>query len=138
MSKEFTGPRIVRRRSKLHGWGVFALEPINKNTRIIQYAGELIDHKESLKRETKYLKRNEIWCFTVNRRWVRDAAVGGNSARFFNHACRPNCYSGVQGQTIWIRAGRNIAAGEELTYDYHTDGDKIIECRCRQGCKRWL
>ncbi len=138
MSKEFTGPRIVRRRSKLHGWGVFALEPINKNTRIIQYAGELIDHKESLKRETKYLKRNEIWCFTVNRRWVRDAAVGGNSARFFNHACRPNCYSGVQGQTIWIRAGRNIAAGEELTYDYHTDGDKIIECRCRPGCKRWL
>ena len=65
--------RIVRRRSKLHGWGVFALEPINKNTRIVTYDGELIDHKESFKRETKYLKRGEIWCFTVNRRWVRDA-----------------------------------------------------------------
>ncbi|NOT27235.1 MAG: SET domain-containing protein-lysine N-methyltransferase [Acidobacteria bacterium] len=138
MSDEFVGPRIIRRRSKLHGWGIFALEPINKNRRIIQYAGELIDHKQSLKRETRYLKRGEIWCFTVNRRWVRDADVGGNNARFINHGCRPNCYSQIDGHTIWIRAGRNIKAGEELTYDYHTDGDKIIQCRCRPGCTRWL
>ena len=42
------------------------------------------------------------------------------------------------GRTIWIRAGRNIEAGEELTYDYYTDGDQIIECRCRPGCTRKL
>jgi hypothetical protein len=131
-------PKIVRRRSKVHGYGVFAKEPINKNTRIVQYDGELIDHKESYKRETKYLKRGEIWCFTVNRRWVRDANVGGNVARFINHACRPNCYSQIVGKTIWIRAGRNIKQGEELTYDYYTDGEKIIQCRCRPGCKRQL
>ena len=46
-------PRIVRRRSRVHGWGVFAKEPINKNTRIVSYEGELIDHRESLKRETQ-------------------------------------------------------------------------------------
>jgi SET domain-containing protein len=40
-------PRIVRKRSKLHGFGVFAAEPINKNTRIIDYAGELIRNKDS-------------------------------------------------------------------------------------------
>jgi SET domain-containing protein len=131
-------PRIARRRSKLHGWGVFALEPINKNKRIIEYAGELIDYKESLKRETKYLKRGEIWCFTVNSRWVRDANRGGNDARFINHACTPNCYSHIVGRTIWIRAARNIEAGEELTYDYHTDGEKVIPCRCRPGCKTRL
>ena len=131
-------PRIIRKRSKLHGWGVFALEDINKNTRIIDYAGELIDHKESLKRETKYLKRGEIWCFTVNRRWVRDANSGGNIARFINHACRPNCYSNVIGRTIWICAARNIKAGEELTYDYYTDGEQVIQCRCRPGCTRKL
>ena len=131
-------PGIVRRRSKLHGWGIFALEPITKNTRIIDYAGELIDHKESLKRETKYLKNGCIWCFTVNRRWVRDANVGGNLARFINHACQPNCYSHIVGRTIWIRAARNIAAGEELTYNYYTDGEKLIPCRCRPGCKNRL
>src|SRR5687768_17209822 len=131
-------PRIARRRSKLHGWGVFALEPINKNKRIIEYSGELIDYKESLKRETKYLKRGEIWCFTVNTRWVRDAHKGGNDARFINHACKPNCYSQIVGRTIWIRAGRNIKAGEELTYDYYTDGEQVIQCRCRPGCERKL
>ena len=138
MPSETRLPRVVRRRSKLHGWGVFALEPINKNTRVIDYAGELIDHKESLKRETKYLRRGEIWCFTVNRRWVRDANVGGNVARFINHSCTPNCYSHIVGQTIWIRAARNIHAGEELTYDYYTDGEKVIQCRCRPGCPRKL
>jgi SET domain-containing protein len=122
----------------LHGWGVFALDPITKNTRIIDYAGELIDHTESLKRETRYLKRGEIWCFTVNRRWVRDAHVGGNDARFINHACKPNCYSNIIDKTIWIIAGRNIEPGEELTYDYYTDGEKTIQCRCRPGCKRKL
>ena len=131
-------PRIERRRSKVHGWGVFALEPINKNKRIIDYAGELIDHKESLKRETRYLKRGEIWCFTVNRKWVRDANAGGNVARFINHACKPNCYSTVVGETIWICAARNIEAGEELNYDYFTDGEQVIQCRCRPGCTRKL
>ncbi len=54
---------------------------------------------------------------------MRDASVGGNIARFINHACKPNCYSQVIGDVVWIRAGRNIAAGEELTYDYRTDGE---------------
>lgn len=131
-------PRIVRRKSRLHGFGVFALEPINKNKRIIDYAGELIGHAESLKRETAYLERGCIWCFTVNRRWVRDANVGGNLSRFINHSCRPNCYTQIEGTTIWIRAARRIEAGEELTYDYYTDGEQIIPCRCRPGCTRML
>jgi SET domain-containing protein len=138
MPREVRLPRITRRRSKLHGWGVFAREPINKNRRIIDYAGELIDHKESLKRETTYLARGEIWCFTVNRRWVRDANVDGNIARFINHSCKPNCYSQIIGKTIWIRAARSIAAGEELTYDYYTDGERVIQCRCRPECPRKL
>ncbi len=131
-------PAITRRRSKVHGFGVFAKQRITKNTRIVPYEGELIDHKESYKRETKYLKRGEIWCFTVNRRWVRDAQVGGNIARFINHACRPNCYSQIVGKTIWIRAGRTIEPGEELTYDYYTDGERIIQCRCTPDCTRKL
>ena len=48
---------ITRRRSKLHGWGVFAEQRITKNTRIIDYAGEKISHQESLKREQRYMKK---------------------------------------------------------------------------------
>jgi SET domain-containing protein len=127
-------PRIVRRRSRLHGYGVFAAEPIAKNTRIIDYAGELIRNSDSTEREERYLRAGCIWVFRVNRRWSRDAAVGGNIARFINHACKPNCWWEVVGTTIWIRAARAIAAGEELTYDYATIGDHTIPCRCRPGC----
>jgi len=131
-------PAIVKRPSAISGSGVFAAERIPKNTRIIEYAGELISHAESRRREARYLPRKRIWCFTVNRRWVRDAAVGGNLARYINHACRPNCYVEIVGQTIWIRAARTIRAGEELTYDYATGGDAGIECVCRPGCATLL
>ena len=129
---------IQKRRSRIQGWGVFATRPINKNTRIIDYAGERITNRESLKREGRYLRAGHIWCFKLNRLYARDAAVDGNVARFINHSCRPNCYAQVIGETIWIRAARNIRRGEELTYDYSTDGAGSIPCRCRPGCKVML
>lgn len=130
-----TRPRLVRKRSHVHGTGVFAAEPINKNTRIVDYAGELVRNDESEAREERYLAEGCIWVFRVNRTWSRDAAVGGNIARFINHACRPNCWIEIAGTTIWIRASRTIHAGEELTYDYATDGEQTIACRCRPGCR---
>ena len=131
-------PKIVRKRSKLHGFGVFAAEPITKNTRIIDYAGELIRNSRSGVREARYLAQGCIWVFRVSRVWSRDAGVGGNIARFINHACKPNCWFEVVDTTIWIRASRSIRAGEELTYDYRTEGDHTIPCRCRPGCKTKL
>jgi SET domain-containing protein len=131
-------PAINRRRSKLHGFGVFAAEPINKNTRIIDYAGELVRNDACEVREERYLAEGCIWVFRINRAWSRDAAVGGNIARFINHACRPNCWFEIHGRTIWIRASRRIRAGEELTYDYSTLGERTIPCRCRPGCPNKL
>ncbi len=131
-------PKIVRKRSALHGWGVFAAEPINKNRRIIDYAGELVRNSECSEREARYLADGCIWVFRVNRRWSRDAGVGGNIARFINHSCTPNCWFQVVDTTIWIRASRNIRVGEELTYDYATVGDHTIQCRCRPDCRTWL
>jgi SET domain-containing protein len=135
-----TAPRLVRRRSSDHGYGVFAAEEITKNTRIIDYAGELIHNSKSGVREARYLKQGCIWVFRVNRAWSRDAAVGGNIARFINHSCTPNCWIEIEpkSRTIWIRASRTIFPGEELTYDYATVGDHTIQCRCRTGCTRRL
>jgi len=138
MSSPAPLPRIVRRRSRLHGFGVFAAEPISKNRRIVNYAGELVRNSECGAREARYLEEGCIWVFRVNRAWSRDAAVGGNIARLINHSCRPNCWWEVVGKTIWVRAARNIPAGEELTYDYATIGDHTIPCRCRPGCPTLL
>ena len=131
-------PRIERRRSRVHGWGVFALETIPKNKRIVDYAGERISSQVSGPREEKYLERGHIWCFKLNRAWCIDAAVGGNVARFINHSCKPNCYSQIIDGVIWIRAARTIRKGEELTYSYNTEGTAEISCRCRPGCKNRL
>jgi SET domain-containing protein len=131
-------PRVRRRRSRLHGWGVFALEDIPKNKRIIAYVGQKISHAESLRRERRYIRRGSIWCFKLNNRWVVDASVGGNDARFINHSCTPNCYTQIISGIIWVRAGRTIKAGEELTYNYYTDGEGLIQCRCRPDCTNLL
>ena len=130
---------IKRRRSKILSWGVFATAPIRKNTRIVDYAGEKISNQESLRRERRYINNGRhIWCFKLTARTVIDAGVGGNIARFVNHSCRPNCYIDIKQGVIWIRAARAIRRGEELTYDYNTDGDALIECQCRRGCQRLL
>jgi SET domain-containing protein len=138
MPKAVSFPKIQRKKSRLHGYGVFALESINKNKRIIDYAGELINNKESESREDKYLEQGCIWVFRVNRNWSRDAAVGGNVSRFINHSCKPNCYIKVVDKIIWVRAAKKIRKGQELTYDYNTEGDKVIPCQCRPGCKTKL
>jgi uncharacterized protein len=131
-------PRLVRRHSRISGWGVFAGETIEEDTRIVQYKGELITQAQAWRREQGYLRRHRIWIFTVNERWARDAAYGGNIARYINHACRPNCYSDVFRREVWILAARRIKKGEELTYDYNTEGIAGIRCLCRPGCKRVL
>ena len=119
-----TSPTHDRKAAFAHSGVGRVCDPAHsKNTRIIHYAGEKITNRESLRREKRYLKKGHIWCFKLNRLYVRDAAVGGNIARYINHACEPNCYTQVIDQTIWIRAARNIRRGEELTYDYSTDGE---------------
>ena len=129
---------IEKRRSKIQGWGVYATQTISKNTRIIDYAGEKISNQESLRREKRYIDEGHIWCFKLTNRTVIDAGVGGNDARFINHACNPNCYIHIYGGTIWIRAARNIRRGEELTYHYNTDGEGLIKCRCHSKCQHLI
>jgi SET domain-containing protein len=122
----------------LHGYGVFAAEPINKNRRIIDYAGELIRTRDVKPREVRYVEQGCLWVFRVDRVWSRDAAVGGNVARFINHSCTPNCWIEIVDKTIWVRAAKRIDAGQELTYNYSTVGAHMIKCLCRPGCSTWL
>jgi uncharacterized protein len=131
-------PRLVRRSSGISGWGVYAAQAIDEDARIVEYKGALISQAEGWRREQRYLPRKRIWIFNIDERWARDAAFGGNIARYVNHACRPNCYTDIVGRTIWILAARPIRKGEELTYDYNTEGVAGIQCLCRPRCRRIL
>src|SRR3954463_3738906 len=101
-------PHIVRRRSPISGWGVYAAQPIKKGARIVEYKGELVSQAEAVRRERRYLPRKRIWLFDINTRWARDAAFGGNIARYINHACKPNCDIDIVGHNIWVIAMRAI------------------------------
>ncbi len=111
------------RRSRVHGLGVFAVRAIPKGTRIVEYLGDRITHREADRRYENHEENdNHTFLFSVDRTLVIDAGVGGNDARFINHSCDPNCEAVEEDGRIYIEAIRNIQPGAELTYDYQLTG----------------
>ena len=111
--------RIQTRRSGVHGKGVFALADLAEGETIIEYVGEIINWKEALRRHPHDPKDpNHTFYFHIDEKHVIDAKHGGNSSRWINHACKPNCEADEVGGRVFIKALRNIEAGEELFYDY--------------------
>ena len=111
--------RLALRRSGIHGRGVFARELIPAGTRLIEYTGERITQEEG---DRRYPWDDSVpyhtLLFNVDADLLVDGGVGGNLSRFINHSCDPNCASAVEDHRIYIDAIRDIAPGEELTFDY--------------------
>ena len=130
---------IEVRDSPIHGKGVFAARRIPRGTRVIEYLGDRITHKQA---DDRYVDHdpndNHTFLFIVDRHVVIDAGVGGNGARFINHSCDGNCESIIQERRVFIESARLIEKGEELGYDYEIgrekddpdDVDEIFACRC--------
>lgn len=133
-------PDMLRlRRSRVHGRGGFALRRIRKGTRVVEYLGDRITHRQAdLRYQDKSDRDNHTFLFIVDRGVVIDGGVNGNDARFINHSCDPNCESVIDDRRVFIEAIRTIKPGEELTYDYQIgrdrndppDVDEIFACRC--------
>ena len=113
------GRRVQVRRSGVHGKGVFALQPIRAGETVIEYVGERISWKEALRRHPHDpAQPNHTFYFHIDDKHVIDANVGGNAARWINHACDTNCEADEEGGRVFIKALRDISPGEELFYDY--------------------
>ena len=104
-------------RSLIHGWGVFATEPINAGDLIIEYRGELIGNAVADRRELEY-ERAKIcdYMFRIDEHIVCDATKLGNVARYINASCSPNCYTQIitatENKRIVIYAKKDIKRGE--------------------------
>jgi uncharacterized protein len=122
---------VIVRSSSLHGAGVYATAPIKKGTRILEYTGPRIPRKDS---DGMYSDSEVTYLFTLeDKKTVID---GFGMAAFVNHSCDPNCESDQIKDSIWIIALRDIAAGEELTYDYCLwDAEPGDEAPCYCGAK---
>ena len=119
--------RLEVRPSKIHRWGVFALEPIPARRRVIEYTGEKIDNEEHERRSDD---ASLLYFFTLSDKWVVDPSVGGSGAEFINHSCDGNMDSFTYGGHIYLSSNRRIEAGEELSYNYNIQGDYDAECHC--------
>jgi hypothetical protein len=114
-----TGRRIQTRRSGVHGKGVFAVRDIAAGETLIEYKGEVISWKEALRRHPHDpAQPQHTFYFHIDDKHVIDGRVDGNASRWINHACDPNCETDEIDGRIFIKALRDIAAGEELNYDY--------------------
>lgn len=117
--------------SRIAGQGLFAEQGIRQGTKIMRYIGEKIPQPESDRR----LAAGNVYIFGLDERYALDGSTPKNTARFINHACDPNCQTEQYGNTIWIVAIRDIAAGEELTYNYGYGLDDAPPEPCHCGAK---
>lgn len=133
-------------RSAIHDWGLYALEPIERGEMVIEYVGEVIRQQVADHREKRYERQGigSSYLFRIDEEFVIDATKSGNIARFINHSCDPSCTAKiitVYGQKkIVIYAQRDIALGEEITYDYKFPlEDEKIPCLCGSIiCRKYL
>ena len=120
--------RLQLRRSPIHRWGVYAAEPIPPRRKVIEYTGERISRRETLRRGQGEL----TYLFTLDHYWTLDGSVGGSGAEYINHSCDPNLYSwNFKGHILYM-SKRQIQPGEELTVDYRFD-KKIERVACKCG-----
>jgi uncharacterized protein len=111
--------RVQTRRSGVHGKGVFALQPLAAGETVLEYTGEVISWPEALRRHPHDPDQpNHTFYFHLDEKHVIDGNVGGNSSRWINHSCKPNCEAEDDEGRVFIKTLRNIDAGEELFFDY--------------------
>jgi SET domain-containing protein len=131
--------RIVVRSSPVHGRGVFALANIKTGILILEYKGTLVSWRRA---QWAYERSAAEWghtfFFGLDDGRVIDGGQGGNSARWLNHSCFPNCEAEQAGERVFIRTIRPIGKGAELYIDYQLqiEGRRTAEitrayvCRC--------
>ena len=138
--------KIATRKSAIHGNGMFSVAAIRKGERLIEYKGERRTHAQVDADAGGDVESGHTFLFTLNDEYVIDGARNGNSARWINHSCDPNCEALIEEHDgsdrrkdkVVIEAIRDIKAGEELTYNYgitlaerHTARlKKVWACRC--------
>jgi hypothetical protein len=118
---------LIVARSAIAGYGLFAGRRYVPNELVIEYCGEIIGHALGDRREitvygpkTKF--HDSCYMFGLDDTRIIDATLKGNAARFINHCCQPNCRTKnftIDGVSrILVIAQKEIAEGEELSYDY--------------------
>lgn len=128
--------RVIVRRSSVHGKGVFALRSLAAGERVLEYKGEITRWRDAVRRHRREGVAGHTFLFGLSDGRVIDGSRGGNSARWLNHACAPNCETIEDTGRIFIHTLRPIDAGEELFIEYllATDNPLDEDVRAQYAC----
>jgi uncharacterized protein len=129
--------RLIVRRSPVHGKGVFAMRPLAAGERVLEYKDEITAWRDALRRHRREGVAGHTFLFGLSDGRVIDGSRGGNSARWLNHACMPNCETIEDDGRIFIHTVRRIEPGEELFIEYllALDDPSDEEARLQYACR---
>lgn len=128
MSTGYLSPRLeLRTAPEKGGFAVIARRALKKNDLLAVWGGRVVTHEEVLK-----LSREEQGhTIQVHDELYLAPLDMQEPADFINHSCSPN--AGICGQIVLV-AMRDIAAGEEITFDYAmADSSSFDEFECACG-----
>ncbi|XP_071942305.1 uncharacterized protein [Antedon mediterranea] len=124
--------------SKDKGHGLKALREIGEGAFIMEYCGEVLNFHEFQQRVKQYnkAKQHHFYFMALKTDEIIDATKRGNTSRFINHSCQPNCETQKWTVNGSLRVGffttRTLEVGEELTFDYQFEvyGEEAQKCCC--------
>ncbi len=138
MVTSYRNPKVKVMESKIHGKGLFAVAPVKKGEVVAVKGGHIIDSKalenvvEDIEKSFTQIE-HDLWIGAV-----RKDEVPVNKL-YINHSCDPN--TGIRGQISFV-AMKDIAEGEEITYDLAMESDEgavywEFDCRCgTEKCRK--
>jgi uncharacterized protein len=122
------GPELEVRLTAHKGRGVFTRTPIAAGQRILEFQGRVLRSGDLTDDLLAMQIGPDLWL----------CSDGSLLDDCLNHSCEPN--AGFINGEITLGALRDIAAGEEITWDYSTSISEpgwTLDCRCESSrCRR--
>jgi Proteins containing SET domain len=136
MSFNYLTPKAETRKSGISNYGTFAVQKIAESELIAIFGGFVMDTAavKALPEKARHMVLQIDDHQFIGSRKEEEFGNGD----YINHSCEPN--TGLNGQ-IFLIAMRDIATGEEITFDYcMTISDDLfarMECCCRTtNCRK--
>lgn len=130
MNTQWLTPKAEARATPEKGDGSFAIAPIARGETVAVFGGYPVTRRElealpAERRARSIQIDQDLFLVSGERREPGDMV---------NHSCDPTC--GMRGDVVVV-ALRDIAVGEEITYDYAmSDASDYDEFACRCGARR--
>ena len=127
----YFSPKTDKRKSEIHGLGLYSRESIAKGEIVVVKGGHVMtkEQRDGLGQnleDTEIQIADSLFIGPV----TQQERAGG--MMHLNHSCEPNL--GLQGQIVFV-ALRDIVRDEELTFDYALTDDEEYEMRCACGAQ---